>query len=285
VKAFCSDIGPGNFGILDDDSVDVFFVALHGTFGEDGQLQEVLENRDVVYTGSGPRASRIAFDKMATKRVFEDIGILTPSAVEFRPSTPADDMKKQIADLGGRLIVKPVREGSTIGVSIVDDADGAIEAARRCFDEFGDCMIEQYIAGREMTVGVLEGRALPLIEIRPKGGFYDYDAKYVANDTEYLFDTVERADVVADMQKAAVDCFKAIGCTHMARVDFMLADDGRAYALEINTIPGMTSHSLLPKAAARIGMPMGRLCLTVVNAALAERSGKCMVDPAVSEGK
>jgi D-alanine-D-alanine ligase len=167
-----------------------------------------------------------------------------------------------------RFVIKPVRQGSTIGVSIVNDPSSAVAAARQCYAQFGDCMIEKFIPGREITVGILKGRALPIIEIRSRTGFYDYQAKYHDEHTEYLFDTVDNPEVVADIQAAAVRCFEVLGCRHFARADFILGDDGVAYALEVNTIPGMTAHSLLPKAASRAGISMSDLCLRIVEMAL-----------------
>ncbi len=283
VEVVTSDIGPDNPGILEDDGIDVFFIALHGRFGEDGRLQQILGSRGLVYTGSGPEASRLAFDKMATKKVFTNSGVVTPVAVEFTPDIPKSDIRRRLDDLGGRYVIKPIREGSTIGVSIVDDAGLAMEAAHNCYDEFGDCMIEQYIAGRELTVSILGNTPLPIIEVRPKGGFYDYDAKYIADDTEYLFDTVDSDKLAEDIQKSAVACFNALGCRHFGRVDFILGNDGAAYALEVNTIPGLTSHSLLPKAAAKVGLSMSDLCVRIVKLALAGRRAEHPVNPAMGD--
>jgi D-alanine-D-alanine ligase len=135
-------------------------------------------------------------------------------------------------------------------------------------------MIEQFIPGREITVGVLNGRALPILEIRPKVGFYDYHAKYIDEDTEYLFDTITDRDLIEKISANALKCFECLGCRHVARVDFILADDGTAYALEINTIPGMTVHSCVPKAAAKIGVPMTELCAGIVREAMADHKKK-----------
>jgi D-alanine-D-alanine ligase len=130
-------------------------------------------------------------------------------------------------------------------------------------------MIEEYIAGREITVGVLGGEALPIIEIRPRAGFYDYHAKYIDDQTEYLFDTIDDPTFAAQIQKSAIDCFNALGCRGAARADLIIGGDGRPYVLEINTVPGMTSHSLLPKAAGKAGLSMSQLCMRIVEMALA----------------
>ncbi|MHC4569765.1 MAG: D-alanine--D-alanine ligase family protein, partial [Planctomycetota bacterium] len=192
-----SDIGPGNLDILDDDSIDVFFPALHGEFGEDGQLQRILEAGSLVYTGSDSRASELAFDKIASKQLFDDAGVAAPAAVEFDPATDVDSLEQQLRDFTGRYVVKPIKQGSSVGISIVSAPHEAISAARETFGEFGDCMIEEFVPGPEITVGMLCGRALPIIEIRPMSEFYDYDAKYLDDRTEFLFDTIEDPAVVA----------------------------------------------------------------------------------------
>jgi len=263
-----ADIRPDNMDILEDDSIDVFFIALHGRFGEDGQLQQILQDKTLVYTGSGPEASRLAFDKLASKRRFAEAGITAPRAIKFDAQIENKELEKELLQLSDRFVVKPVRQGSTIGVSIVDDAASAIAACRKCRREFGDCMIEEFIPGREITVAILEGQALPIIEIKSKTGFYDYQAKYHDERTEYLFDTIDNPALVSDIKAAAVRCFHVLGCRHFARADLILGDNAAAYALEVNTIPGMTSHSLLPKAAAKAGISMSDLCVKIIEMAL-----------------
>jgi len=269
-----SDIGPDKLSALDDDSIDVFFPALHGEFGEDGRLQQILESRSLLYTGSSSRASELAFDKIASKMVFDDAGVATPWAVEFGPATELDVLEDQLRDSGGKYVVKPIKQGSSVGISIVAAPDEAVRAARRTLAEFGDCMIEEFVPGREITVGMLCGRALPIIEIRPKSSFYDYDAKYVDDRTEFLFDTIADPAVADGINKAAIDCFEALGCRHFARVDFILREDRIPCVLEVNTIPGFTDHSLLPKAAARAGLSMSDLCTRIVEAAQSSLAGR-----------
>lgn len=261
-----SDIQPTKLDILDNADIDVFFLALHGRFGEDGQLQQILEEKSLCYTGSGPEASRLAFDKLASKKRFADVGVATPNAIAFDARSEAAELQERLAQLAERFVVKPVRQGSTIGVTMVDDPKSALTAARACSQKFGDCMIEQFIPGKEITVGILEDQALPIIEIRPKTAFYDYHAKYLDEETEFLFDTIEPA-LAADIQAQALRCFNALGLRHFARIDLILGDDGRAYVLEANTIPGLTTHSLVPKAAARAGLSMSDLCVRIVQAA------------------
>ena len=266
-RVVTADIRPDDLEILQDSSVDVFFPALHGTFGEDGQLQQLLEDRSLLYAGSGPVASKLAFDKMASKTLFEDVGAAVPKAVEFHPESNVELLHQQLYQFPEAYVVKPIKEGSSVGVSIVSTPDQALEAAWKVYDRFGDCMIEEFIPGREITVGILGDRALPILEVRTHNDFYDYQAKYVDERTEFLFDTVTDPAAAATINRAAMDCFTALGCRHFARVDFILSDDGTATVLELNTIPGFTSHSLLPKAAARDGLPMSGLCATIVEAA------------------
>ena len=265
-----SDIRPDALDILDDETIDVFFIALHGTFGEDGQIQKILESKGLIYTGSGPLASRLAFDKWESKKRFTAAGVTMPDSILFEPGKKGAAIEKKIRQLGSKYVIKPLREGSTIGISIADDPKSAVEAAKKCAAEFGDCMIESFIKGTEITVGILGKLSLPILEIRPPTGFYDYHAKYIGDKTEYLFDSLNDRALVDKVQESAITCFNSLGCRGAARVDFIIGDDGKPYALEINTIPGMTSHSLLPKAAAKIGISMSRLCLKIVELALAD---------------
>jgi D-alanine-D-alanine ligase len=262
------DIAPNRLDVLDKEGIDVFFLALHGAFGEDGSLQQILKAKSLVYTGSGPEASRLAFDKMASKEAFMAAGIKAAPAVEFGPDTDIARLAKELGRYSNIFVVKPIRQGSSVGISIVNGIDQAIAAAKECLSQFGNCMIEKFIAGRELTVGILDGKTLPIIEIRPKSNFYDYQAKYVDEATEFLFDTIDDSAFVKGIEKAAMDCFNALGCRHLARVDFILGDDNVPYALEVNTIPGLTSHSLLPKAAKKMGMDMSSLCMKIAEIAV-----------------
>jgi D-alanine-D-alanine ligase len=262
-----ADIRPDNLEILDDSSVDVFFPALHGIFGEDGRLQQILEDRSLLYAGSGPEASKAAFDKMTSKKLFEQAGVATPAAIEFGPETDIGLLEEQLRDFAHKYVIKPVRQGSSVGVSIVSTPHEAVVTARKTLSKYGDCMIEEFVPGMEVTVGILHGRPLPIIEVRTQGSFYDYHAKYVDEKTEYLFDTITDTAMAANISRAAVECFNALGCRHFARIDFILSDEKIAYVLEANTIPGFTSHSLLPKAAAKAGLSMSDLCAEIVEAA------------------
>jgi D-alanine-D-alanine ligase len=210
---------------------------------------------------------------MASKMIFEDGGISTPSAIEFDSETNIELLEEQLLNLANKYVIKPIRQGSSVGVSIVSTPQEAIEIARQTHSEFGDCMIEEFVPGKELTVGILNGQALPIIEVRVKSNFYDYNAKYLDEQTEYLFDTVTDTTIASNLSRAAIDCFNALGCRHFARVDFLLENDRITYVLEANTIPGFTSHSLLPKAAAKAGFSMSDLCSDIVEAAYSSLAG------------
>ncbi|NLH16819.1 MAG: D-alanine--D-alanine ligase [Phycisphaerae bacterium] len=269
-----SDIAPDNLTILDDDGIDAFFLALHGQFGEDGSLQDILEKRGKVFTGSGSKASRLAFDKVASKKCFREAGVIVADEIVLNGSSTLANVEEQLARLGNRFVVKPIRQGSSVGISILEGVGRAAQAAIDCFRQYGDCLVESYIPGREFTVGILNGVALPVLEIRSRSPFYDYQAKYLADTTEYLFDTLDNAALIKRMQDDAVRCYHSLGCRHQSRVDMIVNSAGVPYILEINTLPGFTSHSLLPMAAAKAGMPIGKLCVEILRSAVQDHSTK-----------
>ncbi len=262
------DIRPDEMSILDDPSIDVFFPALHGKFGEDGQLQDILEQRGLCYAGSGPEASRTAFDKIVCKEALRNIDISLPADLTVNAADTVGSLKEKIFSIGEKVVVKPIAEGSSFGVQIIEGSEQAAKAAVETYGKFGDCMVEEFIAGREITVGIVNGCALPIIEIRPRTQFYDYDAKYIDDATEYLFETIEDAEVAAKIQEISVECFNMIGCRHWGRVDMILNEENVPYFLELNTLPGFTSHSLIPMAANKAGMSNSELCVRIIEAAL-----------------
>jgi D-alanine-D-alanine ligase len=226
------------------------FNILHGRGGEDGMLQGALDALRVPYTGSGVLGSALAMDKVRTKQVWQAIGLATPRYVAWRPG---HDLAAAIAAVGYPAIVKPSHEGSSVGITRVfsaDDLPAAIELATR-YD--GELLIEQLVEGDELTVGILDGAALPSIRIVPKGAFYDYHAKYVAEDTQYLCPGLD-GDAEAGIRALALAAFDAAGCAGWGRVDVMRDRGGGNFLLEVNTTPGMTSHSLVPKAARATGL-------------------------------
>jgi D-alanine-D-alanine ligase len=239
----------------------VAFIALHGRYGEDGTVQGLLELMQISYTGSGVLASSLAMNKLVTKQVLLHHGVATPAFAVFRKGDAAAAFRNGWQSYP--LVVKPAREGSTIGVSIVRgeaELDAGLDEALRHDDLV---LVEEFIEGPEVTVGVLGDQALPVIQVVPKGGFYDYRSKYTPGQTEYLLPAPLPAAIYAGLQEAAVAACRALGCRGAARVDFMVRG-AELLCLEVNTIPGMTETSLLPKAAAAAGIPFEQLVLRIL---------------------
>jgi D-alanine-D-alanine ligase len=248
---------------------DVAFVALHGTFGEDGTVQRILEDVGIAYTGSGPEASASAFNKIAAKSRFDLAGIPTPKYVVLE--RPHCDLER-LASLGLPVVIKPARQGSSVGVSIVRKVDDLERACQLAWKHDDRLLAEEYIQGRELTVGIFDGRALPVIEIRPKQDFFDYEAKYTKGQTEYLVPAPLDATVEAKAKALALRTHDFLRCRDISRVDFMLAEDGELFVLEVNTIPGLTETSLVPKAARAAGIEFRDLCARLVQLALTRRA-------------
>ncbi|MDD5011320.1 MAG: D-alanine--D-alanine ligase [Phycisphaerae bacterium] len=262
------DFLPDKPWILDDNSIDVFFLAFHGEFGEGGDMQEICERKKLLFTGCDSKSSRLAFDKMSCKKILEKANIPTPRSFEIRNQRQLADIAPAMKTMGEKFVIKPIRQGSSVGIRIVNGTDNAESAAEECFAQFGDCMLEEFITGREITVGILENITLPVLEIKTVHQFYDYDAKYNDDSTQYLFDTIDDAQTLNKIHSVALKSFNALGCRDFSRIDLILSGDGTPYVIEINTIPGFTAHSLLPKAAAKAGMDMTQLCLRIIQAAL-----------------
>jgi D-alanine-D-alanine ligase len=246
---------------------DCIFPVLHGAYGEGGPLQDLLELDGRPYVGSGPRASRQAMDKVATKVVAGRLDIPTPEWAIIDTRDPGHAMRPP-------LVVKPVHDGSSVGLHICRtdaDVDRAIGAARedQARQNHRAYMTERMVSGaREITVGLLDNEPLPLIEIRPAEGVYDYEAKYTRDDTQYELDPDLPPGVATTIREHSVALARELGARHLARVDFMLDADGIAWLLELNTIPGFTTHSLVPMAARRAGLDMTALCTRLVELAM-----------------
>jgi D-alanine-D-alanine ligase len=255
------------------DEADVVFVALHGGAGEDGTLQARLEKMGVPYTGSGPDASRLAMNKIESKRLMVENGILTPAYVELDRDAPQDGAVGAAAKLGFPVVVKPVSEGSTLGITIVRDKGGIQAAVEEALAYGEGTFLESYVAGRELTVGMLGDDPLPIVEISPAREFYDYSAKYKDKGTEYNNEVDLPAGVARAVAEAAVATHRVLGCRDMSRVDMRLSKEGEPFVLELNTIPGLTERSLLPMAAAAAGMSYGELVEKIVLLALDRAKG------------
>ena len=261
------DIAPDNTSILDDSSINVFFPILHGQFGEDGQLQAMLEKRNLCFTGSGSESSQKSFDKLLGKQAFFHANLPIAKHLIVHSDDTESNLIPMLEKLGNKFVTKPVKQGSSVGVTITDNVETAAASAVGCFAQYGDCMIEEFIPGQEITVGILNGTPLPIIEIRSKTTFYDYQAKYESDATEYLFDTIDDSELIKEIQQDALMCFRELGCRHWGRVDFILTKPGIPYILEINTLPGFTSHSLIPMAAKKAGIDAPQVCKKIVEAA------------------
>ena len=267
-NVYTSDIGPDNLAALEHRPCDLVFPALHGVFGEDGTLQQLLEDRGLPYVGSGPAASRLAMDKVATKSCLLEHGVPTaPWQVVY--AHKYKDNWSPTSGIGFPCVIKPVADGSSVGCKICPDLAAARAHLEATLPKFGTMLVERYIDGPELTVGIIDGKTLPIICIKPHAEFYDYETKYIREDTEYLFDIDLPAPVLQSVAEAALATHRDIGCRHLSRVDIMV---DRAtldpFVLEINTMPGFTGHSLVPKAAAHAGISFVDLCDRLARLAL-----------------
>ncbi|MFA5146090.1 MAG: D-alanine--D-alanine ligase [Candidatus Omnitrophota bacterium] len=254
--------------IIERSQIDIAFIALHGRFGEDGTVQKILEDAGIPYTGSGVKASRTALDKVASKEVFLKKGIPTPQyAVMSKGKSRAGTVRLP----GFPVVVKPRFEGSSIGLSIVREEASLSEALARAFEYGENAVVEEYIDGRELTVGILDDRPLPVIEVVPKNRVYDYSAKYKDPETLYKVPAPVGKSVYGRAQELGEAAHRALGCRCFSRVDMMADRGGELFVLEVNTIPGMTERSLLPKAAMTSGLEFGKLCIRLVEDALKRR--------------
>ncbi|MBM4054306.1 MAG: D-alanine--D-alanine ligase [Planctomycetes bacterium] len=285
-NVICIDVKDECIEDIDHREIDVAFIALHGYFGEDGGVQQLLEAKGIPYTGSGVDASRIAMDKLEAKKCFLDAGLRTPEYFPVKKTMKHGDIEQKIKEFGLPVVIKPTSGGSSIGVSIIKNDNNLqlqIEKALKCED---DMFVERYISGRELTVGILDNRALPIIEIIVSEAFFDYNAKYKSDKTRYFVikktfkDEINRrgssrcefgfldAELYDKAQELAVEAHNAIGCRGFSRVDMLLDNKKDLYLLEINTIPGFTEKSLLPMAARAADISFTSLCEKIVDLAL-----------------
>ena len=252
--------------LLEEANVVAVWNALHGTFGEDGAIQGLCACLQIACTGSGILASALAMDKVMAKRIFESIGVPTPRWTLLPHDAAANDVAA-LAEVPLPFVVKPANEGSSVGVSIVEDRaelPAALAAARRYH---GPVIVEDYIAGTEVFVGILDDRVLGSVEVRPATKFYDYEAKYKRTDTQYLVPPELSCEVVKRAEHHALAAYRALGCSGHARPDLRISRAGEPFVLEVNTLPGMTARSLLPKIAASIGMDYATLCEQILASA------------------
>lgn len=268
VDAVGYDLAEGGVAGLQALAPDSVFIALHGRGGEDGCLQGALELAGIPYTGSGVMASALGMDKLRTKALWSAAGLPTPESIAL---TPSADWSEVVERLGLPLIVKPVHEGSTIGITIVRDR-GELEAAYADAARFdAKVMAERFVVGDEFTLSVLGDTALPAIRVEVPNGFYDYEAKYLSNDTLYHLPCgLDTAQETA-LGELCLAAFDAVGCEGWGRVDVMRDGDGKFWLIEVNTVPGMTDHSLVPQSAAHAGIGFDELVVRILATAQGRR--------------
>lgn len=265
------DLDPRNFGKqLAESKAEVVFNAVHGLYGEDGRLQTLLEIREMPYTGSGMIASVSCMDKVITKRMLRDAGISTPACLIVNKKESG--IKEKIMQrFSLPVVIKPASQGSSIGVEIVKEEAQLDEALANAFKYSRDILVEEFIGGKELTVSMMqkdgEVVALPVIHIAPHSGMYDYHSKYTKGATEYICPADLDEETTKKVQEISKQAYEVLGCSGVARADVMLDEEGNGYVLEINTVPGMTATSLVPKAAAAAGISFPELCNIILQSA------------------
>jgi len=255
---------------LNEHEVDIAFIALHGVGGEDGTIQGLLEFYGLPYTGSGVKSSAICMDKWRTKLIWQSLGLPTPKYIQAENVEQLIEFSQQV---GLPLMVKPSLEGSSIGISKVALNDGLADAFESAQATDSPVLAEQFITGREFTVAILDDKALPAIQLKPANDFYDYDAKYIQDDTEYLLPCGLSKEKELELQVLALSAYDALDCKGWGRVDFMQDESEKFWLIEVNTVPGMTDHSLVPMAAKAAGIDFEHLVIDILNAKLSEVAG------------
>lgn len=269
VDAHGIDADPTVLQVLRDEQYDRAFIILHGRWGEDGVIQGALEVLGIPYTGSGVMASALAMDKWRTKLLLRQLGLPT---ADFALLHGVAELAPAGVRLGFPLVIKPNREGSSIGIRKVENRKDMETAWRDARELDADVLAEAWVPGHELTVAVLGDRALPPIRIVPAGELYDYQAKYLAADTQYFCPSGLGDAVDAELQRLALEAFRLLGCHGWGRIDFMVdRETGQPFVLEANTIPGMTDHSLVPMSARRAGIEFGELALRILESSNVER--------------
>ncbi len=256
-------------------SIDVCFIALHGTYGEDGRIQGALDLFDIPYTGSGVSASAAAMDKTKSKALFGYYGLKTPPFVSVKKGENINIVIKRLGHLEPPYFIKPDSSGSSIGCSVVNHPEEELAGAlNKAFEYDGEALIEKFINGREIQFAVAFGKPLGCVEVRPKDSFYSYDAKYTKGRTLYLLNPELKKEEYEECESAAVRAHEIIGCDGVSRTDIILAEDGSAYVLEINTLPGLTELSLVPMIAGSKGISFNELIENIIEDAILKKQKK-----------
>ncbi len=270
VDAHAIDVGAEVMQQLQAGGFDRCFIMLHGRGGEDGTMQGALELLGLPYTGSGVLASSLGMDKWRSKLLWQSLGLPVPACVVLDGKSDFAAVEQQ---LGLPLFVKPAREGSSVGISKVTKPGELAAAYAKAVEHDSLVLAEQYLGGGEYTVAILDGQPLPVVKIVPKAEFYDYEAKYLVDDTEYQCPADLTAEQTETMQQLALKAFDALGCRGWGRIDVLLDDAGKAYLLEANTLPGMTDHSLVPMAARAAGMTIEDLVWRILEGSMVKANG------------
>jgi len=268
VDAFGIDVGDDLLDRLRGETIDRAFIVLHGRGGEDGSMQGLLECLGIPYTGSGVLASALAMDKLRTKQVWQSLGLPTPRHAALATE---EDCRRAAAELGFPLMVKPAHEGSSIGMAKVDSLEALVSAWREASRFDSQVLVEQWIKGPEFTVAMLRGEVLPPIALGTPNTFYDYEAKYFSNDTQYRIPCGLSEEKEAELRELTARACAAVGTRGWARADVMQDSDGNFWLLEVNTVPGMTDHSLVPMAARAAGLDFQQLVLAILADSLEAR--------------
>ena len=253
--------------LQDTKPIDIAFIALHGRGGEDGTLQALLEFMEIPYTGSGVMASAFAMDKYRSKLLWQGLGLPTPVFQLFQKSQQTTELSPKVAF---PCVLKPAKEGSSIGITKVNTAEDFSAALATAMQFDDDVLAEPWITGAEFTVAILNERALPPIELKTDRTFYDYEAKYIASDTQYICPCNLSSRKQHELKKLALEAFESLGCKGWGRVDVMQDQAGDFWVLEVNTVPGMTDHSLVPMAAKEDGYSFSKLVLEILATAQAQ---------------
>ena len=268
------DVGDDIAEKLVKEKIECAFLALHGRFGEDGTIQGMLELMRIPYTGSGVLASALAMHKIMSKKFFLCEKIPTPRFEVFQREEIKKDPPKEVS-LPLPVVVKPAREGSTIGISIVRKDEELSPALKMAGEYDGEILVEEFMKGREITVGIIENIPLPVIEIAPKSGFYDYHSKYTKGETQYILPARIPREKYLYAQEVSLKAFQELGCSGVGRVDLITDEDENPFVIDVNTMPGMTETSLLPKAASYAGIPFEDLAERILlGASLKTEGGK-----------
>jgi len=248
-----------------DPEHEVVFPVIHGTFGEDGQLQALLDEKGIEYAGSDQRSSQLCMDKSQAKKIVVENGVRVSPSVSFNDPKQVN-VAELIDKLGREMVLKPLNQGSSVSLRMIC----GYQDLQNCLLEIepGDWMLERRVIGREVTIGMMDNHAMGIVEVIPVGGVYDYERKYVPGSTEYKFPAVMDDEVERELKSFARKAYKACGCRDFARIDFMISEDGNPYFLEVNTIPGLTTTSLLPKSASCSGYDFDKLCHRLIEPAV-----------------